>query len=238
MEYEERDNDVVRLLSKLKDTGNSYPVDLLASRRQRFVKQIAALGFGTATALALKGSAKAAGGASVPGITGTILEAVLIAAIVVEAGYIAIVNREEILDWFRQTTLGPTVAVISTSPDSDLPPVEMPVTGPTLPTLVIETVEPTVSATVTPTIAVTPSPTLLPVTATEGAGNAGGGVEVEATSQPHDNNGNHYGQTPRAERTRESGGGGNGSDPGNNDPKPEDQENKNGDEEKTKDPKK
>jgi hypothetical protein len=238
MEYEERDSEVVSLLSKLKATGSSYPVDLLAARRQRFVKQIAALGFGTVAALALKESAKAAGGASFPAITGTILETALILAIVAEAGYVAIVHREKILDWFRQTAAGPTIGVISTSPDADLPPIEMPVTGPTLPTPAIETVQPTIASTVTPTVAVTPLPTLLPVTATEEPGNPGDEVEVEATAQPGDDQRDVFAPTAITERTRESGGDGGDSKPVKDDPKSDDHENNNPDEVKTKDPKK
>lgn len=238
MEYDERDHEVVRLLSRLKETGSSYPVALLASRRQRFVKQIAALGFGAAAALAVKETARAAGGASIPSVASTILETALIVAIVAEAGYVAVVHRERILDWFRTISTESAVEAISTSPASDLPPVEMPVTGPTLPTLVIETIARTTAATVTPTLAVTPSPPLPLLTVTVDVRNNSDEVPANSTPEPQDDNGNHYGQTPRAERTHESGGGG-GSDPGKDDPKPvDDNETDNGNEDETKDPKK
>lgn len=212
MEYDERDNEIVRLLSRLKGTGSSYPVALLVARRQRFVKQVATLGFGMVAAIALKETAKAAGGASIPSVASTILETALIVAIVAEAGFVAIVYRQRILDWFRTDSVEPAIEVISTFADADVPPVELPVTGPTLPAVVIETIEPTIAATGTPTIVITPSPLLPPVTVTVGLGDNSDNVQVNSTPQPHNNNGNHYGQTPKAERTRESGGGGGGSD--------------------------
>ena len=236
MEHDERDSEIVKLLSKLKGTGSSYPVALLASRRQRFLRQVATLGFGTVAAVALKETAKAAGGASIPSGASIILETVLIVAIVAEAGYVAIVHRERILDWFQVKSAQPTVEEVNSFPDPVLPTLALPVTGPTLE---IETVVPAIEVTLTPTITIiaTPSPGLPALTATEVSEDSVDGIQVTSTPQPHDDNGDPYGQTPGAERTQESGGGG-GSDPTKDDPKPTDSKNNNGDEGNTKDPKK
>ena len=216
MEYDEIDSEVVRLLASLRETGSSYPTALLAARRERFVKQIAAFGFGVGAAIVLKETAKAVGGSSIPSVVSTILETALVVAIVAEAGYVAIVHREKILDWFRTISLEPAVEVVATAPDSKDLPGELPVTGPTfVPTIA----EPVVTVTATATVVIPPTPPLPVMTVTVnpaapgGTGDNGDSVQGISTPQPHEDNGNHYGQTPRAERTRQSGGGGGGSDP-------------------------
>jgi hypothetical protein len=170
----------------------------------------------------MKETAKAAAGASIPPIAGTILETALIVAIVAEAGYVAILNREKILDVFRTGSVQPTVEQVSPPPDFASPPDELPVTGPTV---VIETAEPTiVTATATAMSTATPEPPF--VRNTEVSGNSTAGAEVNSTPRPHDDNGNHYGQTPKAERTHESRDDGDdgGSDPKKDDEKPKDNE--------------
>lgn len=206
MEFEEQDLDVVRLLTELKETDANYPVELLASRRQNFARQIEVFGMGAVgAALALNAAAKGAGGFSIPAIAGTIVETVLIVAIVVEVGIVASINRQEMLDLFR-TIVSPPGAeqiITRTPPDSAVPLVE--------PTL-IDTQEPpeivTETATSAPTLTAvsTPSPEMLLVTVTNSdAADTDDGFQADSTPAPHVNNGNHFGQTPKPERTRNPG---------------------------------
>jgi hypothetical protein len=206
MEFEEQDDEVIGLLSKLKEIEGTYPPEMMASRRQSFVKEIAALGIGAGAAIALKEGAKAAGGSSIPPIASTIVETALIIAIVAEAGFVAVVNRHKVLDLFRTFSAEPTVEQVTAPPDSSLPLIQ--------PAEINVTVEPTMAA-ATPGAALTPSPDLLFVTgAAEGAEEAGdAGVQANGTPEPNGNNGNHYGQTPIPERTKQSQGSG---DPNNN----------------------
>jgi hypothetical protein len=54
MEFEEQDIDIIRLLAELKATEEEYPVKLLASRRQSYVKHIVALTISTDISAAIK----------------------------------------------------------------------------------------------------------------------------------------------------------------------------------------
>lgn len=224
MDYDEQDIEVIRVLSKLKEAESPYPADMMASRRQRFVKHIAALGLGTGAALAIKEGAKAAGGSSIPPVAGTILETALIVAIVVEASVVAFVHRDKVLDSFRTISGQPTVQQVTDAPDSSRPllsPTEL------IPTAFIVTaesvLEPT-NVTATATAFETPSPETLVVTDTAPQAGADiSGAQVNSTPVPNgnntnnSNNGNHYGQTPLPERTKDNGNNGGGSDSNNND---------------------
>lgn len=201
MDYDEKDVEVIKLLSRLKQTEGVYPAAMLASRRRQFVQQMSVFGLGLGAALILKGFVKAAGGSSFSGIAGIVLEAALIVVIVAEAGYMAVANREKILDFFQSNATQATVEQAGTDDDSDLPPVEMPVTGPSLPA---ETAEPAAIA-ATPTFVNTPSATAEPATSTPVTADNGGEAQPNSTVEPHDNNGNHYGQTPRPQRTKDPG---------------------------------
>ena len=211
MEFYEIDDDVIKLLTKLKDAEGKYPVDMMISRRQGYVKQIAALGMGAGAGAALSASAKGAGGFSTPPIVSTILEAALIVAIVAEAGFVAIINRERVTDLFRTISSQSITEQVSPPPDSAAPLIE--------PSVVVATAEPTEIVTETSTAAVdTPAPEMLFVTEVDNVNAEDGDVlQVNSTPAPNnntDNNGNHYGQTPIPQRTKQPGGGG-GSDPGN-----------------------
>ncbi len=208
MEYEDQDIEVIRMLSKLREAESTYPVDMMASRRQSYMKQIAALGIGTGAALAIKEGAKAAGGSSVPPIAGTIVEAALIVAIVAEAGFVAFVNREKVLDFFRRTSVQSTVEQVTALPDDSLPLLDP---SEVVETALLVTAEPTLQPTLA-TVIETPSPGMMIVTEADSrTGTDASGVQVDSTPVPNDDNGNHYGQTPIPERTKENGGGGSNS---------------------------
>jgi hypothetical protein len=206
MEYNEQDNDVIRLLRQLREAEGGYPVEMMTSRRRGYVKQIAALGIGAGVGVALKASAKGAGGSSIPPIAGTIVETILIVAIVIEAGVVAITNREKVLELFRSTSSQPAVAQISTStPDSAIPVVEP---------MLIDTLEPTQIVVETFTAVSTPSPDMLLFTDMTDMNDmnvddvdAEADLQSNSTPAPNDDNGNHYGQTPIPARTKSSGGG-------------------------------
>lgn len=229
MDYEEQDVEVIRMLSKLKETGSTYPVEMMASRRQSYVKQIAALGIGTGAALAIKEGAKAAGGSSLPPIATTIVEAALIVAIVAEASFVAFMNREKVLDLYQKISGQSTVQEVNDVPDSSRP-----LLAPTesFATALMVTEEPTLEPTLmteTATVAETPSPETVVVTDPGStAGDDISSVEVNSTPAPNGNNGNHYGQTPIPERTKDNGNNGGGSNSNNNDSNGDDNGGNNG----------
>jgi hypothetical protein len=191
---------------------------MMASRRQNYVKQIAALGLGAGAAFAMKAGAKAAGGSSIPPIASTIVETALIVAIVAEAGFVAFVNREKVLDLFRRISGQPTVEQVTAPPD-----ISVPLFDPTefVETAFVVTTEPTLEPTLVTETAIavqTPSPEILVVTEAAAAAEADATeVLVNSTPVPNGNNGNHYGQTPIPERTKENGNDGGASNSNNND---------------------
>ena len=198
------DKDVLQLLTGLKNSNNNYPKDLIESRREIFTKQAAAMALlmkaGTHGANGAGASQTASTAPTTPSSTGisgismgTLLETLLMAALVVEAGVAAYVYREKIAEFFT-STFGPKVEQVSSpiNNSSDI------ITS--YETTAVETLDETPTATVTP-----PSPGYTPTPAVDNndGSESAGNTQVESTPDPNDNPGNRYGNTPKAERTKE-----------------------------------
>lgn len=195
------DNDVLQLLTTLKSSKNNYPQDMIESRRDSFTKQAAAMailmkaggtganatGTGQAASAASttsSGAATASAGASI----GTILETVLVVAIVIETGVAAYAYREKIAE-FINSTFGSKVEQVANPPDnssidfviSDEPASETPDE--------------------TPTVTETPLPPgFTPPAQADNNDNSNesgttGNTQVASTPDPNDGNGLHLGQT-------------------------------------------
>jgi hypothetical protein len=144
--------------------------------------------------------------------TGIVVEALLIIALVAEAGAVSFFYRDKIAEYFRSVTNSPKVEEVSSPP---VPPSPIPAMQITPSPVVTGTVSLTeTSPPATPSG--TPSPELAAGT-TQLDGTNGVGVQSASTrapkgnpgspsvstKAPKGNNGNHYGQTPRPERTKE-----------------------------------
>lgn len=222
MEYDPKDIDVISLLKKLKHAGGGYPRELLAPRRQGYLNQVAAAIGGAGLALGLKETLKSGKGPG-PGpssAAGTLVEALLVVAIIAEAGAVAYFYRDKVADFFQSFSNGPKVEEVShppvlPSPVSEIELITTPVETPT-PTLTLA--DTPVS---TPSVELAAEPTQRKQEDTStgsnpdaGGADAGGspsGTTSVSTPAPNDNtgtngnNGNHYGQTPKPERTKEPG---------------------------------
>ena len=78
MEYDPTSNDVLQLLKKLKDSNGTYPQELLAVRRQGYLKQVAEVAGGAGLAMGLRNTVRNARGVSgLPSAAGTLLEGLL-----------------------------------------------------------------------------------------------------------------------------------------------------------------
>jgi hypothetical protein len=198
MDLSPEDKKVADLVSKLKYSSGAYPKDMLYSRRQQFIRQVASAGLGIGVGAGIKNAAKQSNtvGAATATITSKILESVLIAAIVIEAGTAAYVYREKITNFFKSLTGSPNVEETTQKPDNGSDS-----TSPLLiPTLTVPATSGTPSA-IAP--AITSSPNV--------AGNDNNTTtNVNATPVPTDNNGNQFGLTPKPERTKDT-------NPNNND---------------------
>ena len=219
MEYDPKDNDVIHLLKKLKDSNGSYPQEMLASRRKGYLKQVAEISAGAGLAMGLKNLAKSGGKtASMSSATGTVVEALLVVALLAEAGAVTYFYRDKIAQYYRSITdtNSSYVEEISNPPVLSSPTPE--IEGTPSPMM---TETGTLTPVVTPSLSVTPSlemasdPTDQNVTSNSvDAGSQSGSneVHVASTQAPNvsdtnngGNNGNHYGQTPLPERTKENG---------------------------------
>lgn len=187
MELDPKDFDVVELLAKLKTLEPQYPSELFASRRLGYVQRVAEIGVGAGAASRLKKSAKAGNSGGATPTIGGIFEMALVAAILAEAGAAAYIYRDQIAKFIQSQSSNTQVSEIA-------PPPEEPTRLPEF--LNTETPEPALTSTTT-TI-----PTIVPTVVVE---NNEADVQSLSTPDLKGNNGNHYGQTPKPERTKEKG---------------------------------
>jgi len=180
---------IVDLLSKLKNSNGAYPSDMLASRRQRYVRQVANAGLGIGIGAGIGKSIKGGNGAGVTTtVASKIVESALIAAIVIEAGTVTYLYRGKIADLIRSYT-SPNVQQVVPQPGDTF---ENPVVSDDLQTPL-------------PTVSETPSGTPSTGVAGDNTGNNNGSnTNLNATPDPNGGSGNQYGLTPKPERTKES----------------------------------
>lgn len=225
MELNARDNEVINLLTKLKNANVTYPQELLVLRRQGYIKQVAEVSAGAGFAMALGSTIKGGNGVGGAPVASKLLEMLLVVAIVAEASAVAYFYRDRVAELFRTISNAPRVEEISSPPVIESP---------------FPTFESTMNPAVTPTQTQTPTKTPLATPSFQFAAEAtdqAGGAVMEATDQPggvageathqgsteessqtvstpapsdntndHSNNGNQYGLTPKPERTREPAG--------------------------------
>lgn len=200
MELASEDKKIIDLLSKLKDLNGTYPSDILAARRQVYIKQISSAGLGIGVGAEIKNATKIGSGTgTVATVASKILETVLIAAIVIEAGAIAYIYRDKIADIIRTYTGSSiTQEPASSSNDASSPSSGLVEKFPSATDTMLSVTVTTPSGTITVT-----SGTPLPDSVGDNNDN-NSGVGVNATPKPNENNGNHYGNTPKPERTKDN----------------------------------
>jgi len=196
METLSEDKQVVELISKLKYSNGTYPKDLLNSRRQQFIHQVANAGLGIGVGAGLNRAAKhgrnAANGSAT--LAGKVLESVLIAAIALEAGTTAYIYRHQIADFFKTLNKSTETGETIQQPNNNSS-LSQPVLLPTL-------TPPSTSE--TPSAIASPLGTSLPQNNNAGNNNTNNNSNTTAaTPAPTDINGNHYGQTPKPEQTKD-----------------------------------
>jgi len=222
MENDPTGNDVLQLLKKLKDSNGTYPQELLAVRRQGYLKQVAEVAGGAGLAMGLRNTVKNARGVSgLPPAAGTLLEGILVVALVVEASTLAYFNRDKIVAYFQKLTNQPKVEEVANPPVVYSPIPDIQITPSPNSLVVTGTVTETETPVWTPTLQLAAQPTN-PSTGQGTDPGGGEGVSSSSTSVPSDgntgneDNGNHYGQTPIPERTKEPGGNSNNNNDGSN----------------------
>lgn len=227
MEFEPQDQEIVGLLTKLKNVEGQYPEHMFVARRQMYLRRMAEISMGIPAEAGIKTASKGSTPPPVTPATSTLLESALLLAILVEASAVAYFYRDQLSDFFETITNEPRVQEIS-----PLPVVAT--------SAEIQGVTPSPASTATSpsaTLAPSASPTRLPATLpstpvpglaedndgegtsnttttgetttnnsntdTDTGSNQGGSTPAPNTND-NDNQGNHYGQTPKPERTIES----------------------------------
>lgn len=237
MEFEPQDQEIVSLLTKLKNAEGQYPEHMFVARRHMFLKRMSEISLGISPDTVLPDAAASTSPPPISPVTGTILETALIVAIIVEASAVAYFYRDQLTDFFETISVEPRVEVVASPP---VPTTALEIQGVT-PSPVITPTLPSTSIVISPspiTTTLVPAVTPLPGVAeeddsnnTSGAASGAEIVTVDSTPVPggntnsnpdpgnnaghtpepeptQDDNGNHYGQTPKPERTKENNGNG------------------------------
>jgi len=194
MEYDPKDQEIIDLLTKLKNASREeYPRKLLASRRNQYLKHGAELGFGIGMGAKMMDAIKGRNGKAVvhSQVKSKLLETALAVAIVAEAGTLAYFYRDKIAELIEPTPSSPSVEEVTSPPVISSPLPQVTFTALETPTPVS-----------TPTIILTSTP--LPEVTADNVNNVEENAQLTSTPNPNDNgnNGNHFGQTPKPERTK------------------------------------
>jgi hypothetical protein len=192
MGFDAQDKEIVRLLTKLKNADGKYPQDLLAARRQNYLRQMGEVGLGIGAGLAIKNAVK---GEKAPGLspaTSKILESALVVAIVAETGAVAYFYRDKLAELFQTITKEAGIQEVTPPPTHT----ELEIQGVTF--------APAVTS-ILPSSTLSVTPTEIELTSTPIPGVVEDNITISANSTPalNGNNGNHYGQTPKPERTKD-----------------------------------
>jgi hypothetical protein len=214
MEFGPQDQAIVRLLTALKQVDDEYPENMLVAQRRSYRKRMTEIQSGIHAEKGLKDTIHNTNRPNGAPVRSTLLEAALIVTIVAEASVMAYFYRDKLTDFFEILTAGARVQEVA-------PPSVVP-TSPELqgfsPSLTTTSTAPLTTVAVSPTaIRVTYTSTPVPGIAVDITDTADVS-QLDSTPVPDGNNGNHYGQTPKPERTKEN--------DGNNDKPPKDKEDK------------
>jgi len=193
MGFDAQDKEIVRLLTKLRQADGKYPSDLLTARRQSYLKRMGEVSLGIGAGLKIKSALEAAKTPSFSSATSTILESALLVAIVAETGAVAYLYRDKLAGFFKNSKREANVQEVT--PSSNTEPVIQGVN----PSIAVGSTLPSVTLSVSPTepeVTSTPMPGVVDKNANSTAG-------ANSTPVPNGNNGNHYGQTPKPQRTKE-----------------------------------
>src|SRR6185503_6526029 len=104
MGFDAQDREIVRLLTKLKNADGSYPPDLLAARRDGYLRQMGEISLILAAGRGIKNAVQSAKAPVLSSATSTVLESALFVAIAAEAGTVAYFYRDKVSDFFKSIT--------------------------------------------------------------------------------------------------------------------------------------
>ena len=193
------DQDVLRLLTGLKNTESAYPSEMIQSRREAYTRQAVAMavlmkaGQNTSkTSSTASNSPLSNSIAKLIPHAGKVMEIILVTAIALEALAVAYIYRDQISDFLIETF---SSRVVNPTEDLASPSLKAPSVDDDSTT---DTPEPTITVTVTEEPTTTPN---IPTNSiTDSDSNASNDEQVDSTPEPKDNPGNHYGNTPKPDQ--------------------------------------
>lgn len=217
MDYDPKEIEVINLLEKLKQANVAYPREMLALRRQGYIKQVTEIIAGAGLAIGLKNTIKSGGGSAGSPAAGTLIETLLVVAIIAEAAAVTYFYRDQLTDFFKTFSNEPRVEEVSQPPvmpslvaeiESTPTPSLVP-TGTGTPTSTPSAefaLEPTRQGEESSSQSVsTPGPSLSTPGSGGNSGSQPGMTPQPANTRESGNSGNQYGLTPKPDRTREPG---------------------------------
>jgi len=215
MGFDAQDKEIVRLLTKLKETDGKYPPDLFAARRQSYVKRMGEVSMDLGAGLKIKNALNNVKTPTFSSATNYVLESALLVAIVAETGTVAYFYRDQLAGFVKKVIGQAYVQQVTPSPAL----VEQEIQGVT-PSRAVPSTLPSVTLSASPT---EPEATITPIPEVVNDDNPSNTqtsitLSAQSTPAPDEDNGHHYGQTPKPERTKEATG--NNDQASKDDPKP------------------
>lgn len=201
MGFDAQDKEIVRLLTKLKEANGKYPPDLFAARRHTYLKQMGEVSLGIGAGLKIKNALNGAKTPILSSATSKVLESALLLAIVAETGTVAYFYRDKLKDFFRINKKEANVQEVTPPPAHTEQTIQGINASPAVASML-----PSITLSISPTepeLTGTPVPGVVDHNITNSAAGA------NSTPAPNGNNGNHYGQTPKPQRTKDPKGGNN-----------------------------
>jgi hypothetical protein len=116
MDFEPQDQEIVGLLTKLKNAERQYPEHMFVARRHMYLRRMAEISMGIPAEVGIKTAPKGPTPPPVTPATSTLLESALLLAILVEASAVAYFYRDQLSDFFETITNEPRVQEISPLP--------------------------------------------------------------------------------------------------------------------------
>jgi hypothetical protein len=188
---------IINILESLKDSKQNYPPELMQARREIFAKQAASIALTTKIKSDNNGTGT---GDHHPTSIGTVAKTMLVIAVVLNMGTAAYLYRDKFSKTLNNVISPHTEYITNRINSYSSPPVVIPNTEEPfeIPTSISPTSIPKESPISTTTQISTPYPINIESNDVEEVD------KIISTPKPKDNNGNHYGQTPKPERTKEN----------------------------------
>ena len=116
MAFDPEDQEIIRLLNKLKDAEGEYPKHMLVARRGHFLKRIGEVGLGIPAKAEIQDAAKDVKASHISPTTSALVETALVVAIIAEATTVAYFYRDRLADFFRRAVRDQRVQEVTPPP--------------------------------------------------------------------------------------------------------------------------